>query len=330
MIKRLLGGLDRWQRRHRAAAVAWATIKKFGDDNTNLQVVALGWYGFTAIFPLLLAVVTIFAFIGAASLGRGLVETLHRFPVVGPEFNPSNESQLHGSALGLAIGLVGLLYGAQGVTNTAQQSMASVWNIPKVDRTGFLPRLGRSYLSLLLIGLTFVVNAVASTWATGGGSIGVRVPAIAGLVVLNVAAYAAVFRALTAKQIPLQALVPGAALAGVGFTLLITVGTGLLTHQLQHSSQTYGAFGSVIGLVTFLLLLAKLSMYSAELNVILARRLYPRAMPTGELTDADRQVLADVATEQRQRPEQQIHVAFQEEQHEAGDPGAGTPVRGRS
>jgi hypothetical protein len=45
--------------------------------------------------------------------------------------------------------------------------------------------------------------------------------------------------------------------------------------------------------VTFLLLPAKLSMYAAELNPVLARRLYPRALPLGgEPTDADRQALA--------------------------------------
>jgi len=33
-----------------------AVVKKFGDDNANLQVLALACYGFTAILPLLLVV----------------------------------------------------------------------------------------------------------------------------------------------------------------------------------------------------------------------------------------------------------------------------------
>jgi membrane protein len=37
----------------------YGVIKKFGDDNANLLVVSLAWYGFTAIFPLLLVVVTV-------------------------------------------------------------------------------------------------------------------------------------------------------------------------------------------------------------------------------------------------------------------------------
>jgi uncharacterized BrkB/YihY/UPF0761 family membrane protein len=51
---------------------------------------------------------------------------------------------------------------------------------------------------------------------------------------------------------------------------LITVGTGLMTHQLKNASAAHGAFGTVIGIVAFLLLLADLTMYAAELNPVLA------------------------------------------------------------
>ena len=140
-----MGAVDRWQRRTPWAAVPYGVMKKFGDDNANLLVVALAWYGFTAIFPLLLVVVTLFGFIGAESIGTGIIRTLHEFPVVGSSFNPESPGALHGSTLGLVIGLVGLLYGAQGVTQTAQQAMATVWNIPQTQRTGFLPGSGAAW-----------------------------------------------------------------------------------------------------------------------------------------------------------------------------------------
>src|ERR1700742_3772587 len=145
MAQGVVGAVDRWQRRTPWAGAAYGTVKKFGDDNANLVVVALAWYGFTAIIPLLLVVVTVFGFIGAASLGTGITNALHNFPVIGQNF-PTNpkDSSLHGSSFGLVIGLLGLLYGAQGVTQTAQLAMATVWNIPQDQRTGFLPRLGRS------------------------------------------------------------------------------------------------------------------------------------------------------------------------------------------
>jgi uncharacterized BrkB/YihY/UPF0761 family membrane protein len=311
-LRRVMGAVDRWQRRTRWAAVPYAVVKKFGDDNANLLVVALAWYGFAAIFPLLLVVVTLFGFIGQQSIGTGIVRTLHQFPVIGSSFNPASSTALHGSTFGLIVGLIGLLYGAQGVTQTAQQAMATVWNIPQNQRTGFLPRLGRSLAGLFTIGAAFVINAFVTGYATGGTtSYAIRIPVLAGLLILNVGLYFASFFLLTAKTIGPRGLIPGAIAGAIAFTALITVGTGLVTHQLKNASATYGAFGSVIGIVTFLLLLAKLTIYATELNPVLSRRLYPRALPLGgEPTDADRQVLAALVHAEQRRDDQVIGVGF--------------------
>lgn len=313
-VRKLMGALDRWQRRTRPAAVPYAVVKKFGDDNANLLVVALAWYGFTAIFPLLLVVVTVLGFIGEQSVGTGIIHTLHQFPVIGSSFNPASHQALHGSGLGLVIGLIGLLYGAQGVTQTAQQAMATIWNIPQTKRTGFVPRLGRSLTGLLTIGAAFLINAFVTTYATAGtSSYAIRIPVLAGLLVINTGLYYASFAVLTAKAARPRVLLPGAAIAAIGFTALITIGTGLMTHQLRHTSATYGAFGTVIGIVAFLLLLAKLTLYAAELNPVLARALYPRALPLGgEPTAADRQVLAALVHAEQRRDDQAIGVGFGE------------------
>src|ERR1022692_709200 len=306
----MMAALDGWQRQARWAGVPYAVLKKSGDDNANLLVVALAWYGFTAIFPLLLVVLTVFGFIGAGSTGNGIIRTLQQFPVVGSSFNPASHHALHGSGLGLVIGLIGLLYGAQGVTQTAQQAMATIWNIPQTQRTGFLPRLGRSLAALFTIGGAFVINAFV-TAATGGTASYIRVLVLVGLLAINAGLYFASFALLTAKAVGPRGLLPGAILAAVGFTALITVGTGLLTHQLKNASATYGSVGAVIGIVAFLLLLAKLTMYAAELNPVLARSLYPRALPLGgEPTAADRQVLADLVPAEQRRDDQAIGVGF--------------------
>lgn len=311
-LRKFIGALDAWQRRGRWAGVPYAVVKKFSDDNANLQVLALAWYGFTAIFPLLLVVVTILGFIGQKSLGSGVVSTLHKFPVLGPSFNPQKPSSLHGSTVGLVIGLLGLLYGAQGVTQSAQQAMNTVWNLPQTKATGFLPRLGRSLAGLTAIGSAFLINALLGTYATGGTSnYAIRVPALAGLLVINSALYFATFTVLTAKVVGPRGLWPGAILGGVAFTALFTLGTGLLTHQLANASDTYGTFGGVIGIVAILLLLAKLSIYAAELNPVLSRSLYPRALPMGgEPTPADYAVLTALVHAQARRKDQAIGVGF--------------------
>ena len=304
--RRVMTAIDGWQRRVRWAGVPYAVLKKFGDDNANLLVVALAWYGFTAIFPLLLVVVTLFGFIGAQSIGATIVSTLHQFPVIGTDFNPASRTALHGSAAGLIVGLIGLLYGAQGVTQTAQLAMASVWNVPMYERTGFLPRLGRSLAGLGIIGGTFVVNAFVTGYATGT-AVGwaIRIPVLAGLLALNAGLFFASFTTLTAKVIGPRGLLPGAIAAAVAFTALITLGTGLINHQLKNASNTYGTFGTVIGIVAFLLLLAKLTLYAAELNPVLARGLYPRALPMGgEPTAADRLVLEELVQAHQRRADQ--------------------------
>ncbi len=81
-LRVVLARIDAWQRREQgAAAVAYGVLKKFGDDKLNQYVVGLGWYGFLAIYPLLLVVVTIFGFIGVSSLGqRHRVDACTSFP----------------------------------------------------------------------------------------------------------------------------------------------------------------------------------------------------------------------------------------------------------
>jgi uncharacterized BrkB/YihY/UPF0761 family membrane protein len=190
--------------------------------------------------------------------------------------------------------------------------MATVWNIPQVQRTGFLPRLGRSITALVTIGISFVANALVTGYATSAGvNAALRVLILLGLVAVNVGLYYASFVVLTAKGVPARRLLPGAITGALGFTALITIGTGLATHQLKHANATYGAFGSVIGIVAFLLLLAKITMYGAELNPVLARSLYPRALPLGgEPTAADQRVLADLVHAEQRRDDQAIGVGF--------------------
>jgi uncharacterized BrkB/YihY/UPF0761 family membrane protein len=314
LIQEPLARIDNWQRQNRFAAPAYGVVKKFGDDGVNQFVVALGWYGFLAIYPLLLVVVTIFGFIGVASLGHGIVSTLHQFPVIGTQFNPAKPSEnLHGSIFGLIIGVLGMIYGAQGVTQTAQHSMARVWNMSDLDLPGFLPRLTRSLISLIIIGGSFLANAAIATLVTGSGhGFPMRIFVLLTMLFINLALFFAAFRALTPPPITSRSLLPGALVGSVGFTFLITIGSGLIQHQVRHSSATYGQFGVVIGLVGFLFLLAKLSLYGAELNSVLARRLWPRGIVTSNPSAADDRVLRDITHQQRRRSDQVIGVGFGE------------------
>lgn len=63
-------------------------------------------------------------------------------------------------------------------------------------------------------------------------------------------------------------------------------------------------------MVIFLLLLSKLSIYAGELNPVLNRRLYPRALPMGEMTEADEKVHYQLIHGQRRSENESIGVGF--------------------
>ena len=180
------------------------------------------------------------------------------------------------------IGAVGLLYGAMGVTRSGQRMMARVWDVPVERRGGFARRLERGLAGTRRHRQSrSSVTAIASGFGTSNGAEPRRArrDVFVPLIAVNVGLYLVSFLVLTPPDTTsARALLPGAVLAGAGFTLLTTLGTGLVQHQLRNTSDTYGAFASVIGIVTYLLLLATLTVYAAELNVVLHRRLWPRSL----------------------------------------------------
>jgi uncharacterized BrkB/YihY/UPF0761 family membrane protein len=67
-----------------------------------------------------------------------------------------------------------------------------------------------------------------------------------------------------------------------------------------------GFFASVLGLVSWLQLSAQLTLYAAELNVVRARRLWPRSIVQPPLVEADRRALDLIAQQEERRPEQSV------------------------
>jgi uncharacterized BrkB/YihY/UPF0761 family membrane protein len=123
----------------------------------------------------------------------------------------------------------------------------------------------------------------------------VAVVSTALLVALNVGLYWLSFRVLTPSEVASHDLWPGAVVGGVAWTVLQAVGGWLVARQLRHASALYGTFGVVLGLLFFLYLAAQILVYSAEVNVVKARKLHPRALHPPPETPADDEV-ADAIT----------------------------------
>ena len=100
--------------------------------------------------------------------------------------------------------------------------------------------------------------------------------------VLNVGVFWLGFRIATAFQVRWRDLRTGAVIAAVCWQVLQLVGGYVVSHQLHRASELYGTFGIVLGLLAWLYLEAEVTLYAAEVDVVLARRLWPRSIMPAE------------------------------------------------
>ncbi|HMF83868.1 MAG TPA: YihY/virulence factor BrkB family protein [Acidimicrobiia bacterium] len=315
--ERLVRRVDAFQQRHRLPGFVFGVVKKFGDDRAGSLAALLAYYGFLAVFPLLLLAVTVLGFVAQHNrdFQQRLVDSaLAEFPVIGDQIG-RNVTSLRGTGLGLVISLIGLAWGALGFTQAGQHAMAQVWNVPGVDRPGFFPRLARGVSIIGVLGLGTVATSTFSGFGVfNSTSLALRGLTLVMATVLNVGLAAATFRLLTPRSVRSQDLVPGAVLVGVAWTVLQLVGGYLVSRRLQQTSEVYGVFAVVLGLVFWLALIAQISLYAAELNVVLARRLYPRSIVQPPLTESDKVALRQLAQQEERRPEQHVRVDFVDEE----------------
>src|SRR3984893_13530839 len=159
--------LDQWQQTHKRWAFAFAVIKKFGDDRGSALAALITYYGFLSLFPLLLVFYTVMAYLLPASTQRDLqTSVLSQFPVIGPQLLQNTDHPLHGSPLALIVGVLGLLWGALGVSQALQHTFQEVWNVPGKNRPGFVTRLVRSLTLFGVMGLGIVATTVVSSLGT--------------------------------------------------------------------------------------------------------------------------------------------------------------------
>jgi membrane protein len=301
---------DRFQQRVPWLAFPVAVWKKFGDDRAGNLAALIAYNGFASIFPLLLVLVTLLDITMKNYPGvKSSLEhsALAQYPVIGPEI-ASNVHSLSGRGLPLAIGLVTTFLGALGVARAMQNALNEVWSVPLADRPGFPWSWLRSFGLIATVGGGLIVTSTISGLAAGAGHVltgaGAHVLAVLLSLVVNIGVFLLAFRLATAKSIRWRDLRLGAALAALVWQVLLSSGSYLVSHQLHRSSSLYGTFGVVLGLIAWLYLQAEVTLYAAEINVVLVRRLWPRALAAPPYTKADREahLMYAVAT-QRDRAE---------------------------
>jgi uncharacterized BrkB/YihY/UPF0761 family membrane protein len=233
-----------------------------------------------------------------------------QFPVIGDQIRVN---ALTGHVVALILGLLFSLLGGLGVTNAVHNAFDQVWAVPKKDRPDFLQWRLRGLLLIVSLGGLFIVATAVSGLVSSLGGAGVQVAGVVISLLVNFGLFLTSFRFMTAATIGTSCLWIGVLTATVVWEILQLVGGIYIKHVWRHATGVYSQFALVIALLVWLHLGAQVTLYAAEINVVITRRLWPRSLLGPPDSPADQRTLTGLAkVEERDRIEQ-VDVSFRGE-----------------
>jgi membrane protein len=317
--------VDAFQQRHRVFGFPLAILYKFFDDQGNYLAAIITYYAFIAIFPLLLIASSVLGFLlqGNAELRQAvLTSALSQFPIVGTQLGAPEG--LQGSTSAVVIGGLAALYGVMGLGQAAQNAVNVAWAVPRNSRLNPVLSRVRGLLTMVLAGVTVLLVAMLSSASShlsifgSGAHSEIRWLLTLISVLLNSVVISTMLWLATARRERVLEVLPGGIAIAVMWQSLQLLGGAYVEHVVSKATDMNAVFALVLGLVALIYIAATMGVFGVELNVVLARRLYPRALLTPftdavELTEADRRVYADYAKAQRHKGFQRVRVSFQDD-----------------
>jgi membrane protein len=316
---------DRWQRRRPAVAVPLAVVYKFFDDQGVYLAVIITYYTFVSIVPLLLLATSVLGFVLQGDPGlraQVLDSAVASFPVVGEQLG--RPEGLRGSGAAVLVGALFALYGSLGLGTAVQNALLTAWSVPRNSRPNpFLLRL-RSLALLFAGGLALaLVSAVPAVVQVAAELVDLSAWLRWLLPLASLLVVAAILTALlwlgAGRRHRLRSGVPGALLIAVCWQALQQGSTALVGQSLRQASSMNQTFALVLGLLAVMYVASLVVVLGVETNVVLQRRLWPRALLTPftdavALTEADRRAYTGYARAQRHKGFESVEVRFDEDQ----------------
>jgi YihY family inner membrane protein len=332
-LERQIRRIDHLQARHGWLAFVVGVVKKYGDDQGGRLAALIAFYGFFSFFPLMLVFVSVLGYVlsGDPGLRHDIVDSAFgQFPVIGNAIRErANVHALHGNWLAVAIGAATALWAGLGVAQATQTAMNTIWDVPRASWPNFLFRRLRALATLLLLGTIVVVSTIISGFGSSGASSpqAVRLGGWAVALLLNLVLFTLAYQLLTARRLKWREVVPGAAAAALGWTLLQALGGYIVTHQIRSASDVYGTFALVLALLVWISLGAQLTLFCAEINVVLHQHFWPRNIVQPPLSNGDVRVYSAIVRRARMRPELEVDVRLAAGgSHDNGGDAETTPV----
>jgi YihY family inner membrane protein len=315
VIKEKLEQVDEFQQEHKPVGVTFAVVKKFAEDKSTNLASMIAFWAFFSIFPLLLVFVTLLGFFLPAG---NKDQVLHRVASMFPLLDASTVGGLSGSGWALIIGIVSALWSGTSVVRTVQFAFNSVWEVPYKEQPKLIEQVGRSVLVLATLGVGLVISTLITGFVSGtanGLSIGWfgHVIGYVIAIALDVGLFLVAFRWLTDREVSFHDVLPGALLSGIAFWVLQSISSLIISRYLKNAQSTYGNFATVITILWWFYIQSIITLFGAQLNVVLRERLHPRGLVDAPQTRADHRAYDKYAKERTYHDDERVETKFPED-----------------
>ncbi len=239
-------------------------VLRYLDVQGGRLAAAIAYYGFFAVFALLLVGYSIFGIL--LTNNRELFDLVSDFLRHNLPFLDVQAILDSGRTVGI-VGLVGLTFTGIGWVEAIRSSQRLIWRL--TEQPGYLGLRQALDLAvligiLLLLGLSQLgVYGLERLlhWFAGGAELLLSVMSLLLTVAVNMLLAAALLAAVPRLRMTVRRMVPPVLQVGVGITLLNTVGKTFVSLVVRNPA--YGLVGSAVGVLVYLYVFNQLLLFGA-------------------------------------------------------------------
>lgn len=262
------------------------TLREFSKDQCTDLAAALTYYAVLALFPALLALVSLLSIFGQGQKGTdalmGIVKDVAPSAANTLQGVVTQLTQSHAGGLGLVIGLLGALWSASGYIGAFGRAMNRVYEIdegrpfyklrPTMLVVTIIAVLLAAMVAVALVISGPVASAVGSAIGLGGTAVTiwniVKWPVVLGVVILVVAIL--YYATPNIKQPKFRWMSVGAGI-GVLVWILGSIAFGFYIANFSSYDKTYGSLAGVIVFLLWLWITNLALLFGAEIDAEIER-----------------------------------------------------------
>jgi membrane protein len=243
---------------------ARAIYQRYDALNGRATAAAITLYGFLALFALAVLAVAVVGFVSSGNdhVAEDIVNWLGVTGTAARVVTDAVKAASESARVASVIGIVGLVWVGSSFAVAIAHAYNDAWHVRARVNFERIKGLGWLVGAALLLAAGSVVTAGLATLPTLLAPLVVAVS-----LAVNVAVWLWTSWILPNRRVPWRALLPAAMLGAVGLELLKVAGGYVVPLLVARSSAVYGTIGVVFALLAWLLVLGRLVVFVALIEV---------------------------------------------------------------